>query len=82
MADDKERLATLIRHWIDHNDGHRLSYLEWRDRLADLDLPVTRAALERVAELTAEVSAELQKAADELGTAGSNPHHHHRHTGH
>jgi hypothetical protein len=63
---DTGRLATLVRHWIEHNDGHRESYLEWRAKLADAGLPATVDALEQVAALTEQANAELAKALAEL----------------
>ncbi len=59
--------AVLVNNWIDHNDGHRRTYLEWRDKLAAAGLPVTVSALEKVAELTDRMTAELRAAAAELG---------------
>lgn len=73
MSDHREKIAVLIKHWIDHNEGHRTSYLEWRDKLADQDLPETLAALQRVADLTTEANAALEKAATELLASGTTP---------
>lgn len=64
---DLARIAVLLNNWIDHNRGHRRTYLEWRDRLATAGLPTTVAALERVAALTDQMTAELHAAAAELG---------------
>ncbi|GAB4255158.1 MAG: hypothetical protein Kow00122_13430 [Thermoleophilia bacterium] len=86
MSQDRQKIATLVRHWIEHNEGHRQSYLEWRDRLAGEDLPATLAALERVAALTDEANQALQAAAAELGgnsgAAAPREHFHHEHEGH
>ena len=71
MSQDRQKIAPLVRHWIEHNEGHRLSYLEWRDKLAEEELPATLAALERVAELTEQANAALREAAAELGGAPS-----------
>lgn len=87
MTEDRQKLATLVHHWIEHNSGHRESYLEWRDKVSGQDLPQTLTALDKVAELTQEMNRELQKAAQELsgGEGGSyhaeptsaGEHHHH-----
>lgn len=66
-AVDRERLLILLRNWVDHNEGHRRSYLEWRDRLAGEGLPVTTAAMERLADLADEANTALRGALDELG---------------
>jgi len=63
---DRDKLAHLVRHWMEHNDGHRESYLEWRQKLSEDDLPVTRASLEKVADLTTRMNEALQQALEEL----------------
>ncbi|MHB0979562.1 MAG: hypothetical protein ACYC5Q_05725 [Thermoleophilia bacterium] len=74
MSTELEKIATLIHHWIEHNEGHRLSYLEWRDKLQDQDLPATIAALEEVAELSARANEALGRAVGELGASGGHSH--------
>lgn len=66
MSIDTDKIAKLIHHWMDHNRGHRDSYLEWKEKLANEGLPDTVRALERVAQLTLEANEELEKAAREL----------------
>ncbi|HZK49466.1 MAG TPA: hypothetical protein VFD74_07695 [Thermoleophilia bacterium] len=66
MATDRDKIAMLVRHWVEHNEGHRGSYLEWRDKLSDQDLPVTLAALQEVADLTDRANEALRRAAAEL----------------
>lgn len=64
---DTDKLAHLIRHWIEHNDGHRRGYLEWRGKLEDQNLPRTYAAMGHIADLTEEMNEKLRDALDELG---------------
>lgn len=71
MTTDREKIAMLMRHWIEHNEGHRGSYLEWRDKLSDQDLPLTLAALQEVADLTDRANEALQRAAAELAGEGA-----------
>lgn len=68
---DVNKLATLVRHWIEHNGGHEQSYREWRAKLLDADLPVTVAALDRVAALTREANLALAESLAELEAAGA-----------
>ena len=68
---DVNKLATMVRHWIEHNSGHQESYLEWRAKLLDADLPATVAALERVAALAGDANDALAKALAELEAAGA-----------
>jgi hypothetical protein len=95
MTHDTEKIATLVRHWMEHNEGHRQSYLDWKEKLLGAGLPETVGALERVAALTDEMNRELDRAARELereldevagSTAGAaeagqahSPAHDHRH---
>jgi hypothetical protein len=66
MVEGTDKLATLVRHWREHNEGHRRSYLDWREKLMGAGLPETVSALERVAVLTDEMNRELERAAREL----------------
>jgi hypothetical protein len=63
---DLAKVAILINNWIDHNEAHRQTYLEWRDKIAAAGVPATVAALSRIADLTDDVTAELRVAAAEL----------------
>ncbi len=66
---DLAKVAILINNWIDHNEGHRRTYLEWRDKLAEAGVPATVAALARIADLTDQATAEFRVAAAELQDA-------------
>jgi len=66
MSVDPEKISKLIQHWIEHNRGHRESYLEWKGKLTEEGFPETVRALEKVAELTLEANRELEKAAAEV----------------
>ena len=68
---DLAKVAILIHNWIDHNEGHRRTYLEWRDKLAEAGVPATVAALARVADLTDQATAEFRAAAAELQKANT-----------
>lgn len=68
---DLAKVAILVNNWIDHNEGHRRTYLEWRDKLAEAGVPATMAALARIADLTDQATAELRVAAAELLDARS-----------
>lgn len=74
MSSEREKIATLIHHWIEHNEGHRQSYLEWRDKLEHEDLPATVAALEEVAALSAKANEALGRAVAELAPYGGHSH--------
>ena len=67
---DLAKVAILVNNWIDHNEGHRRTYLEWRDKLTEAGVPATVTALARIADLTDQATAELRVAAAELKDAG------------
>lgn len=67
---DLAKVAILVNNWIDHNESHRRTYLDWSERLAAVGTPATVAALARVAELTDQATAELRLAAQELAAGG------------
>jgi hypothetical protein len=66
LPPDLAKVAILVNNWIDHNEAHRRTYLEWREKIAAAGVPATVAALSRIADLTDEVTAELRVAAAEL----------------
>lgn len=66
---DLAKVAILVNNWIDHNEGHRRTYLEWRDKLTEAGVPATVAALARIADLTDQATAALRSAAVELRDA-------------
>lgn len=80
MSTERDKIAILIHHWIEHNEGHRTSYLEWRDKLQSQDLPDTIAALEKVAALTAQANEALALAVAELGATSGGHSHDHSHS--
>jgi len=84
-AEDRKKIATLIHHWIEHNDGHRRSYEEWRTKLSHEDLPRTLVALDRLAALMTEAGEVLRDAAHELdagaGDVAATAGHGHTHNG-
>src|SRR5450759_2289871 len=67
---DLAKVAILINYWIDHNESHRRTYLEWRDKLTEAGVPATVTALAHIADLTDQATAELRVAAAELQDAG------------
>ncbi len=75
--DDKERLRIVLKHLIEHNEGHAEDYARW------IELAKNNR-LTRVAELITEAgkqmdkaSVALQKALNDLGGAPAGEKHHH-----
>ena len=78
--DDKERLRIVLKHLIEHNEGHAEDYARWIELAKKNDMS-------HVAELIAEANKQMSKASETLKTAldhlGGPPaddkHHHHHH---
>ncbi len=77
--DDIQRLGIVLRHLIEHNEGHAEDYVRW------IELAKNNK-LSRVAELIAEASKQMNKASealqsalDEMGGAPPEEKHHHHH---
>jgi hypothetical protein len=76
--DDKERLRIVLKHLIEHNEGHGEDYKRWIE-LADSN------NMAHVAELITEASKHMAKASDSLkialnqlgGPPAGDSHHHH-----
>jgi len=77
--DDIQRLGIVLRHLIEHNEGHAEDYARW------IELAKSNK-LSRVAELIAEASKQMNKASEALqsaieemgGAPAEEKHHHHR----
>lgn len=59
---EKDKLIHIINHWINHNEDHRTSYLQWASRASGMGLGGVAAILEEVAEDTRIQNDRLQKA--------------------
>ena len=60
--DDKERLRIVLKHLIEHNEGHVEDYKRWVDLAKD-------NGLDRVAALIEEANGHVQKASTALKNA-------------
>ncbi|MBI9082502.1 MAG: hypothetical protein JEZ11_02820 [Desulfobacterales bacterium] len=58
----EEKMAKLLAHWIKHNDDHAQSYRDWAGKARSSHLTEVAAELDRVAEMTGEITAKFQKA--------------------
>ena len=60
--EDKERLKIVLKHLIEHNEGHKEDYKRW------IELAKTNG-LDHVAALISEASTHMDKASDALTKA-------------
>jgi hypothetical protein len=77
--DDKERLRIVLKHLIEHNEGHAEDYARWIELAKNNNLS-------RVAGLIAEASKQMNKASEalksaleEMGGAPAGEKHRHHH---
>ena len=77
--DDKERLRIVLKHLIEHNEGHAEDYARW------IEL-AKKTGMDHVAELITEASKQMGKASealkralDHLGGPPADEKHHHHH---
>ena len=76
--DDVQRLGIVLRHLIEHNEGHAEDYARWIELAND-------NRLTRIAELISEANKQMSKASEALtaaldhlgGTPAGDKHHHH-----
>ncbi len=60
--DDKERLRIVLKHLVEHNEGHVEDYRRWVDLAKS-------AGLDNVAELIQQANEHIEKAGEALKTA-------------
>ncbi|MFX1299104.1 MAG: hypothetical protein ACFFD2_30120 [Promethearchaeota archaeon] len=60
------KLSKLLKHWADHNDSHKESFLKWRDVAKKYDLKNIVDKLDKAIELLDQCNDYLLKAHEEL----------------
>ena len=43
-----EKLRHLLEHWIEHNEEHISRYIEWAEKIKDIDPELSRVIMESV----------------------------------
>ena len=59
-----EKLIKLFEHWLKHNDDHAGNYRDWAEKARQNQLEAVGALLEDVCDLTAEINAKFESAAE------------------
>ena len=65
----KEQLATLIAHWVDHNESHKGNYLTWAERAREGGYGDAADLIEEIAGITETVTEKLKQAQEKVRTA-------------
>ena len=67
--DDRQRLLTVINHWIEHNDSHSGEYRRWAQKAEELGLEPARAEIEEAMGLLSRMNYHLRKAIETIHPA-------------
>lgn len=66
---DEEKLAMLVKHWIEHNTGHADEFEVWSKRAANLGHGKAGEEIESAARLLGRANEKLRGALDALGAS-------------
>ena len=61
-----EKARKLVDHWIQHNQDHAGSYMQWAQEFKKNDLVAAATLLESVCELTNQINLMLSEAARQI----------------
>jgi hypothetical protein len=64
----EQKLAILLKHWIQHNAEHASTFREWAGKARAEKRTDTALFLEEASEMTLQISQKLEKAAEPLKT--------------
>ena len=59
-----EKLIKLLDHWLKHNNDHAGTYKDWADKARQNHLDAVADVLGDVCDLTAEINAKFESAAE------------------
>jgi hypothetical protein len=60
--DEREKLLTVIKHWVEHNEDHLEDYRKWAETAGGLGLPSVKAEIEAAVDNLSQSSQHLKKA--------------------
>lgn len=58
----EEKITTLLKHWIDHNNSHMETYQSWAQKAEDASLAQVAGLLKETAEASGEITEKLNAA--------------------
>ncbi|MBF0203165.1 MAG: hypothetical protein HQK67_02385 [Desulfamplus sp.] len=61
-----EKIALLLKHWIEHNNSHKDNYLSWADKADEGKFGETAEFLRQASELSIKITESLEKALTSL----------------
>ncbi len=63
---DLMKLSTLLKHWSEHNESHKESFIKWRDIAENYNLEGVVDKLNKAIEMLDQSTVYLLKANEEL----------------
>ena len=66
----EKKLATILTHWITHNENHAQAYREWAHKASELSMPAVRARIEEAVDLTLAVNRKFEEALRQVRERG------------
>ena len=76
---DKERLRIVLKHLIEHNEGHAEDYARWIELAKKNDMTHVVELITEANKQMGKASDALKKALDHLGGPPDDDKHHHHH---
>ncbi len=64
--DDEKRLAVVVNHWIEHNEGHMDEYRKWAQKAEGLGLKLVVGEIEKAIGSLSQTNLHLKKALKEI----------------
>jgi hypothetical protein len=77
--DDKERLRIVLKHLIEHNEGHGEDYARWIELAKKNDMTHVVELITEANKQMGKASEALKAALDHLGGPPDDDKHHHHH---
>ncbi|MGD0238403.1 MAG: hypothetical protein ABSC55_28190 [Syntrophorhabdales bacterium] len=77
--DDVQRLGIVLRHLIEHNEGHAEDYARWIELAKNNRLTQVAELISEASRQVSKASEALKAALDHLGGPPADDEHHHHH---
>ncbi len=77
--DDVQRLGIVLRHLIEHNEGHAEDYARWIELAKNNHLTQVAELISEASRQMGKASEALKGALDHLGGPPADDEHHHHH---
>ena len=66
--EEKDKLAIVIKHWIEHNESHIEEYRQWAEKAGEMGLDAVKARITEAMKAIEQSNSILEEAQKELET--------------